>query len=101
MTLNSAGRPPKMPREKRQQLQFSLYAEDVARLEQLTDNRSEFIRECIAQAWAEKTNRDDTITLALPKRLLRELLTVLQHQVPPNRAAVVQGLVEELLENEE
>lgn len=96
MSLSSPGRPPKPEGQKRQQLHFSLYEEDIARLEQLTDNRSEFIRQCIAQSWSEKFDGDQTITLTVPKWLVKELILLIQQRVPPHRAAIVQALVEEL-----
>ena len=58
MTVHSPGRPPKPDGKKRRQLHFSLYEEDITRLETLTDNRSEFIRQCIAQSWSEKFDGD-------------------------------------------
>jgi metal-responsive CopG/Arc/MetJ family transcriptional regulator len=97
MSQFSAGRPAKASRERRQQLQFSLYAEDVERLEQLTDNRSEFVRQCIARAWSEKHDGDQSITITIPKWLIREMLELLRRRMPPSRAALVQALVEELL----
>lgn len=97
MSLNSAGRPSKGERDKRQQLQFSLYTEDIERLEQLTDNRSEFIRQCIAKSWAAKHDGDQTITLTIPKWLIRELLDVIKERMPAGRATLIQALVEELL----
>ena len=96
MSLSSPGRPPKPEGQKRQQLHFSLYEEDIARLEQLTDNRSEFIRQCIAQSWYEKCDGDQTITLTVPKWLVKELILLIQQRMPPRRVAIVQALVEEL-----
>ena len=96
MSLSSPGRPPKPDGQKRQQLHFSLYEEDIARLEQLTDNRSEFIRQCIAQSWSEQFDGDQTITLTVPKWLVKELILLIQQRVPPRRVAIVQALVEEL-----
>jgi metal-responsive CopG/Arc/MetJ family transcriptional regulator len=97
MSQNSAGRPAKANRERRKQLQLSLYEDDIARLEQLTDNRSEFVRDCIARAWSQKHDGDQTITLTVPKWLIRELLELMRRRVPASRAALVQVLVEELL----
>ncbi len=96
MSINSPGRPPKPDGQKRQQLHFSLYEEDIERLEELTDNRSEFIRHCIAQSWSEKFDGDQTITLNVPKWLIKEFILLIKQRVPPKRAAIVQALVEEL-----
>ena len=96
MSSNSPGRPPKPDGQKRQQLHFSLYEEDIARLEELTDNRSEFIRQCIAQSWAEKFDGDQTITLTIPKWLVKELIHLIQERMPPKRATIVEALVNEL-----
>lgn len=96
-SLQAVGRPAKPDGNKRQQLQFSLYAEDIVRLEQLTDNRSEFIRQCIAKAWLEKNNGEKMITLQVPQSLLQELLGVLKQRLAPNRAALLQALIDDLL----
>lgn len=75
MAVHKAGRPAKPARKKRQQLHVSLYAEDLERLDQLTDNRSEFLRECIAKAWEEKCGADEvTFSVTLPRSVARELL---------------------------
>lgn len=74
MASHKAGRPAKPARKKRQQLHISLYAEDIERLDQLTDNRSEFLRQCIAKAWEEQDDREVTLSVTLPKSLARELL---------------------------
>jgi metal-responsive CopG/Arc/MetJ family transcriptional regulator len=97
MSSQPVGRPPKSEQQRRQQLQISLYSDDIERLGQLTENRSEFIRQCIAQSWAEKYGAEQTITLTLPKRLVAELATVLQQRLPPDRAALLSTLVDELL----
>jgi hypothetical protein len=94
--LPGVGRPAKPDSNKRQQLQFSLYAEDIDRLEQLTDNRSEFIRQCIAIAWSEKQNGEKIITLHVPQSLIQELLGLLKQQLAPNRAALLQALIDDL-----
>src|SRR5215216_3459530 len=96
MSTHSPGRPSKPDGKKRQQLHFSLYEEDIERLEELTDNRSEFIRQCIAQSWSEKFDGDQTITVAVPKWLIKEFILLIKQRVPPKRAAIVQALVEEL-----
>ncbi len=74
MASHKAGRPAKPDRKKRQQLHISLYAEDLERLDQLTDNRSEFIRECIAKAWEEKCGGEVTLSITLSRALARDLL---------------------------
>ena len=74
MASPKAGRPAKPERKKRQQLHISLYVEDLERLDQLTDNRSEFLRQCIAKAWEEECGGEVTVTL--PKSLVRELRKV-------------------------
>ena len=43
------------------------------RLDQLTDNRSEFLRQCIAKAWEEQADSEETLSITLPKSLVREL----------------------------
>ncbi|MDQ3250539.1 MAG: hypothetical protein M3Q45_15200 [Chloroflexota bacterium] len=95
MAANSPGRPPKQAAQKRHQLHFSLYDEDIQRLEQLTDNRSEFIRQCIAQSWTAKN--EQALTFKVPKRLVAELLPLLKQCVPPHRAALVETLIQEVL----
>lgn len=96
MSAHNPGRPPKQAAKKRQQLHFSMYDEDIQRLEELTDNRSEFIRQCIAKAWSEKHDGDQTLTLNVPTWLIRELLLLIKQRTPPSRAAIVEALVEEL-----
>jgi hypothetical protein len=73
MASHKAGRPAKPDQKKRQQLHISLYAEDLERLDQLTDNRSEFLRQCIAKAWEEQAESDTTMSVALPKSFVRQL----------------------------
>jgi hypothetical protein len=97
MVANSVGRPPKATQQKRQQLQFSLYSEDIERLGQLTDNRSEFIRQCITKAWNEKYMAAETVTITVPKWLLEELFIKLKPGLPARQANLLQALVEELL----
>jgi hypothetical protein len=95
MTPSSAGRPLKSERQKRRQLQFSLYHEDIERLEELTDNRSEFIRECIAKAWEQKFDGEQTITLTVPRWLVQEVLYLLREQLGPRRADLAAALIKE------
>lgn len=96
MSAHNPGRPPKQAAKKRQQLHFSLYDEDIQRLEELTDNRSEFIRQCIAKAWSEQHDGDQTLTLTVPRWLIREVVCLIKERTSPGRAAVVEALVEEL-----
>lgn len=95
MTANSAGRPLKSERQKRRQLQFSLYHEDIERLEQLTDNRSEFVRDCIARAWEQKFDGEQTITITVPRWLVQEILQLLRDQLGPHRAELAAALINE------
>jgi metal-responsive CopG/Arc/MetJ family transcriptional regulator len=97
--MTSPGRPPKPDGKKRQPLHISLYAEDLERLEQLTDNRSEFIRGCIERAWEEKHGEQVTLTLTLPKWLIEDLLKTLTEQLSPQQASLVRQLVRGLVAN--
>lgn len=90
MASHKAGRPAKPDQKKRQQLHISLYAEDLERLDRLTDNRSEFIRQCIAKAWEEHAEREATLSVTLPKSVVRELRKIVdqlepRHHVTPYR----------------
>jgi hypothetical protein len=82
MALHKAGRPAKPDQKKRQQLHISLYAEDIERLDQLTDNRSEFLRQCIAKAWEEKVHGEATLSVTLPKSFVRELRKIAEQLEP-------------------
>lgn len=82
MALQKAGRPAKPDQKKRQQLHISLYAEDLERLDQLTDNRSEFLRQCISKAWEEQADDEATLSISLPKSLVRELQKVAEQLKP-------------------
>lgn len=84
MALHKAGRPAKPDQKKRQQLHISLYADDLERLDQLTDNRSEFLRQCIAKAWEEKEETEETLSIKVPKSLARELRKIAD-QIEPRR----------------
>ena len=95
MTPNTIGRPLKSERQRRRQLQFSLYSEDIERLEELTDNRSEFIRDCIAKAWEQKFDGEQTITITIPRWLVQEILHLLKERLGPGRADLVAALIEE------
>lgn len=98
MPANSTGRPPKPEDQKRQQIVFSLYSEDIQHLTLLTDNRSEFIRQCINQAWQQKQEEDVTLSVTMPKWLIRELFGVVKPRLSPSQAALAQALIEDLLE---
>jgi hypothetical protein len=82
MATQKAGRPAKPDQNKRQQLHISLYADDLERLDRLTDNRSEFIRQCIAKAWAEQQQSATTHSVAVPKSLARELRRIADQLEP-------------------
>jgi hypothetical protein len=84
MASHKAGRPAKPDQKKRQQLHISFYAEDLERLDQLTDNRSEFLRQCIARAWEEQVESEATLSIALPKSLVRELRKAIDQLEPRN-----------------
>jgi hypothetical protein len=84
MATHKAGRPAKPDQKKRQQLHISLYAEDIERLDRLTDNRSEFIRQCIAKAWEEQVEGEKTLSVVLPRSLVRELRKVVDQLEPRN-----------------
>jgi hypothetical protein len=81
-------------------LHISLYPEDIRRLDALTDNRSEFIRQCIAKAWAEKHDGEVTLTVKLPRRLLHGLLTTASVEAPPQHAGALQALVDQVVTEE-
>ena len=86
MASHKAGRPAKPDQKKRQQLHISLYAEDLERLDQLTDNRSEFLRQCIAKAWEEQVESEAMLSISLPKSLVRELRKVVEQLEPRHQA---------------
>ena len=65
MASHKAGRPTKSDQNKRQQLHISLYADDLERLDHLTDNRSEFLRQCIAKAWEEQAEAEATVSITV------------------------------------
>jgi hypothetical protein len=96
MMPHKPGRPAKPESKRRQQLHISLYPEDIRRLDALTDNRSEFLRQCIAKAWAEKHDGETTVTIKLPKRLLHGLLTTVTVEAPSPQVNAMQTLVEQI-----
>jgi hypothetical protein len=91
------GRPPKSDGQKRQSLHVSVYAEDLERLDQLTDNRSEFLRGCIGRAWDEEQSEDVTVSVTLPKWLIEELVKALAAQMPTRERALMEMAVKGLL----
>lgn len=98
MASHKAGRPAKADQNKRQQLHISLYAEDLERLDRLTDNRSEFIRQCIAKAWEEQVEAETTLSVALPKSLVRELRKVVEQLEPRRQVTAYRTLATRLEE---
>ena len=100
MTSHRPGRPAKPASKRRQQLHISLYPEDIRRLDALTDNRSEFLRQCIAKAWAEKHDGEVTLTVKLPRRLLHGLLTSASVSAPPQHAGALQTLIDQVITEE-
>jgi hypothetical protein len=98
MTSHKAGRPVKPDQNKRQQLHISLYAEDLERLDQLTDNRSEFLRQCIAKAWEEQVESEAMLSVALPKSLVRELRKIVDQLEPRHQVISYRTLIARLEE---
>jgi metal-responsive CopG/Arc/MetJ family transcriptional regulator len=98
MASQKAGRPAKPDQKKRQQLHISLYAEDLERLDRLTDNRSEFLRQCIAKAWEEQVDDEATLSINLPKSLVRELRKIAEQLEPRNQVTSYRTLVTRLRE---
>lgn len=95
---HSPGRPVKPDGQKRKQLHISLYAEDIDRLDQLTDNRSDFVRQCIQESWTKQKEAENvTVTLSLPKWVVREALDFVEEHLSPEENAVVQKLVKRLV----
>jgi metal-responsive CopG/Arc/MetJ family transcriptional regulator len=101
MASHRAGRPAKPEQKKRQQLHISLYAEDLERLDRLTDNRSEFLRQCIAKAWEEQADGEATMSVSLPRSLVRELRKVVDQLEPRNVSAVHRTLITHVKELKE
>ena len=99
---HSPGRPAKPDGQKRKQLHISLYAEDIDRLDQLTDNRSDFVRQCIQESW-EKQKEEEEVTLAirLPKWVVREAMQLVEDTLSAEENAVVQTFVKRLLTTKE
>lgn len=98
MASHKAGRPAKPDQNKRQQLHISLYAEDLERLDRLTDNRSEFLRQCIAKAWEEQADGEATLSVTLPKSLVQELQKIVEQLEPRNQGTSYRTLATRLKE---
>ena len=98
MASQKAGRPAKPDQKKRQQLHISLYAEDLERLDRLTDNRSEFLRQCIAKAWEEQADGEATLSINLPKSLVQELRKIVEQLEPRNQVISYRTLAARLKE---
>jgi metal-responsive CopG/Arc/MetJ family transcriptional regulator len=98
MASHRAGRPAKPDQKKRQQLHISLYAEDLERLDKLTDNRSEFLRQCIAKAWEEQAESEASLSVTLPKSLVRELRKLADQLEPRSQVATYRTLAARLKE---
>ncbi len=94
---HSPGRPIKPEGQKRKQLHISLYAEDIERLDQLTDNRSDFVRQCISEAWAKRTDPGMTVSITLPQSTVSELLQFVEDRLSPEEMGVVQKVVKSLV----
>jgi hypothetical protein len=97
MTHHSPGRPSKSDDQKRQPLHISVYTEDLQRLEQLTNNRSEFLRSCVQRAWEEEHGEQVTLSVTLPKWLIEEILKTVTAQIPEREGAMIQSAVKSLL----
>ncbi|MEZ4730935.1 MAG: hypothetical protein R3E79_27760 [Caldilineaceae bacterium] len=96
---HSPGRPAKPDGQKRKQLHISLYTEDLDRLDQLADNRSDFVRQCISESWAKKTEEDVTLSITLPRWVVREALQFVEENLSPEETIVVEKLVKRLFTN--
>lgn len=90
--MAEAGRPTKPEDEKRIATAISLYASDRERLDQLTDNRSEFVRQAIERAWSERQGA--VVTLRIPRTLLDGLLTTADQRLEPDQAGALRALVD-------
>lgn len=94
--MAEAGRPTKPEDEKRIATAISLYASDRERLDQLTDNRSEFVRQAIERAWAERQGA--VVTLRIPRALLDGLLATADQRLEPDQAGALRALVDTFTE---
>ncbi len=100
MSHHRAGRPAKPASKRRQQLHVSLYPEDIERLDELTDNRSEFLRQCITKAWEEKHVGEVTVTLTLPKWLLQGVVKTAEARLSPDQLGTFQSLVGQIVSHD-
>jgi hypothetical protein len=82
-------------------LHISLYPEDIERLDELTGNRSEFLRHCINKAWEEKNVGEVTVTLTLPKWLLQGVLKTAEERLSADQMGTFQSLVGQIVASEE
>jgi hypothetical protein len=97
MHRHKAGRPSKPASKRRQQLHISLYPEDIERLDELTENRSEFLRHCINKAWEEKHVGEVTVTLTLPKWLLQSVVKTAEARLPADQLDTFYSLVGQIV----
>ena len=72
-------------------------SEDIDHLDQLTDNRSDFLRHCITESWQKKEEEDVAVSLTLPKWVVREMLHFVEETLTPEETTVVQKLVKRLM----
>lgn len=93
------GRPTKPDGKKRKQLHLSLYTEDIERLDQLTNNRSEFVRQLIEEAWHRQMESEVAVHVTLPAGLVRELMRLADDHLSPQEMHVAQRLVKRLMNN--
>lgn len=95
---HSPGRPVKPDGQKRKQLHISLYAEDIDRLDQLTDNRSDFVRQCIQETWTKEKEADEvTLQLTVPRWMVHEALQLVEERLSPEESLIIQKLVRRLV----
>lgn len=97
MNHHKAGRPSKPASKRRQQLHISLYPEDIERLDELAENRSEFLRHCINKAWEEKHVGEVTVTLTLPKWLLQGMVKTAEERLPADQIGTLHSLVGQIV----
>lgn len=92
------GRPTKPDGKKRKQLHLSLYTEDIERLDELTDNRSEFVRQLIEEAWNQKmaSVNEVPLRLTLPAGFVRGLMQLADQHLSPQEMSVAQRVVKRL-----
>jgi hypothetical protein len=100
MHRHKAGRPSKPASKRRQQLHISLYPEDIERLDELTKNRSEFLRHCINKAWEEKHVGEVTVTLTLPKWLLQGVVKTAEARLPADQLDTFYSLVGQIVNDD-